>query len=839
MPRRILTLFCLLCLTYSAEGAEIDTYREEYQHGEYSQCLENVSAAIERGVYGEAWHQLKADAQIALGNYEGALLTLKEGVEKYGWSIRLRWQLMQIAPFAGMPELRESTAEEIAKLAQASPWRYTDAENLIVLGEWALSQGADAKDVQDKFYQRARRNNPLHRRPRLAIGALALTKRDFQFAAEVFREAVEQTADDPDYLFGLAQALHGSDPPQAAKLVDGVLEINPNHAAAQIWKADRFIEAERYSEALETLNSVLQTNPKHAEALAFQAAIAFVQADEARFNELRTQALSTWDKNPIVDHVIGRELSQKYRFAEGAKHQRLALGFDENYLDAKKQLAEDLLRLGEEEEGWQLAEEAAKVDGYDVRVYNLLTLHDEISKYATLEAEGLLIRMDQHEADVYGSYVVDLLKSARKELTERYQVELKQPTLVEIFPHPDDFAVRTFGLPGAGGYLGVCFGNVITANSPASQDARPVNWESVLWHEYTHVITLNKTHNRMPRWLSEGISVYEERRRHQTWGERMTPAYRDMILGDDLTPIGELSGAFLAPPSGLHLQFAYYESSLVVEFIVDQYGFDALLHILDDLAVGIPINTAIERHTDPLPKLEEDFKTHVTQLANDYAPGVDWSEPDIADLLEQPTKAGVLVWAKEHPANYRGLCICADLLVQQQKWENAKNVLEQVVSLFPGETGLASPTWQLAEVCRQLGNEEQEHEMLLAIANLDDDHAPALIRLLELEIANENWNAVREHAEQLRGIRSLISQPYKAILSASQHSEDEENVIPALQSLLALDPEDPAELHYQLAKQMAHQGQKETAKRQVLMALEYAPRFGDALNLLLELTASE
>ena len=39
--------------------------------------------------------------------------------------------------------------------------------------------------------------------------------------------------------------------------------------------------------------------------------------------------------------------------------------------------------------------------------------------------------------------------------------------IVEIFPQRKEFAVRTFGLPGADGLLGVCFGRVITANSPA------------------------------------------------------------------------------------------------------------------------------------------------------------------------------------------------------------------------------------------------------------------------------------------------------------------------------------------------------------------------------------
>ena len=128
--------------------------------------------------------------------------------------------------------------------------------------------------------------------------------------------------------------------------------------------------------------------------------------------------------------------------------------------------------------------------------------------------------------------------------------------------------IRTFGLPGGDGFLGVCFGRVITANSPASRGNSPANWEAVLWHEFCHVVTLEKTRNKMPRWLSEGISVYEERQANSTWGQTMTPVYRQMILEGELTPVSRLSGAFLQPKSAMHLQFAYFESSLVVEFLI-------------------------------------------------------------------------------------------------------------------------------------------------------------------------------------------------------------------------------------------------------------------------------
>ena len=73
------------------------------------------------------------------------------------------------------------------------------------------------------------------------------------------------------------------------------------------------------------------------------------------------------------------------------------------------------------------------------------------------------------------------------------------------------------------------------------------------------------------------------------WGQSMNPRYREMVLGDDLTPVSRLSEAFLRPPSPVHLQFAYYESSLVVEYLVEQHGLETLKRILVDLGTGMPI----------------------------------------------------------------------------------------------------------------------------------------------------------------------------------------------------------------------------------------------------------
>src|SRR6185369_17792281 len=91
------------------------------------------------------------------------------------------------------------------------------------------------------------------------------------------------------------------------------------------------------------------------------------------------------------------------------------------------------------------------------------------------------------------------------------------------------------------------------------------------------------------------------------WGEQMNPQYRQMILDDEMKPIEDLSSAFMAPPDGLHLQFAYYQSSLVIEFLVEKFGHPSLVAILKDLGEGKNINEAIPAHTAPMSELEKDF----------------------------------------------------------------------------------------------------------------------------------------------------------------------------------------------------------------------------------------
>jgi tetratricopeptide (TPR) repeat protein len=942
----VIFLLALLFAIRNTMAADLDEAQKQFLAGDYSGCIATLEKAMADRAGGEDRHLLLSKALMTVGRYPDAYKGITNALEQEPWSIRLKWQARDVFLANGQTEAAGRIVDDIVKRVAGEPSSYRDAAALVIFGQAALLKNADPKRVLDQLFDVAKKREPKLRDTYLAAGNLALDKHDYALAAKKFEEGLKELPDDPDMQCGLAQAYEPSDSAIAATALEAALKRNSNHLGSLLMVVDHCIDAEDYDEAKETLERIKEINPWHPDAWSYEAVLAHLKNQPDEEKSAHQAALKFWANNPRVHYLIGLKLSQKYRFAEGAAHQRQALKNDDDYLPAKAQLAHDLLRLGEESEGWKLADEVQKQDAYDVEAYNMVNLRQTMAKYTTLTNRDFLVRMSSHEAALYGNQVLDLLNKERTNLCAKYEMELKRPTIVEIFAEQKDFAVRTFGMPGNPGYLGVCFGSVVTANSPAVQHGHPVNWQAVLYHEFCHVITLQMTKNKMPRWLSEGISVYEEGQQNPSWGQRMTPKYREMILGDELTPVSKLSGAFLDPKSEMHLQFAYYESSLVVEFLVQKYGVEKLKAILRDLGDGIEINEAIGKElnglnklnelnsakatgTDnsekteanshdstsqavaeplgPLEQFEQDFAAFARERAEKLAPTLDFEQPEFTKLnarsrerrrygterekgTNSPTTFRVnpkaetgntnkilaiatnlapieldgtnsgpfprhvpaiptnelaadsnlspeerwQAWAKDHPTNYWVMTRKANDLVEEKQWTEAKPILQKLVEAYPDDVGPDSAYRMLAATHHALGETNLEREVLERFAAKDDEAQDAYGRLMELGVADKNWPSVETNALRYLAVNPLVPPPYRFLAQASQQTQNTRHGIAAYRALLELDPPDLAETHFRLAQLLQRTGDP-SARRHVLQALEEAPRYPAALQLLLEI----
>lgn len=825
----ILAFFALSAAPCTA--SEIDDVKNFFRSGDYEACIKLASEQVEKGVWNELWPRMLIESYLATGDYPAALKAFEKAKERFGESIRMRLVGVRVYKMNNAANKAEEQLAFLEAMYVRTPWRFKS--EAVASGDFFLARGADPKEVLKNCYDPAAKSSPAAEmfEAHMATARMAIEKNDDKVASQSLAKALKLDETEPELFYLLGKSWSATDPVKSAEYFAKSIALNPKFVPSLIQAAEARMSAEDYDSAEEILAEVEKVNPNLPKLWALRAAIAHLQGRYEAEGEARRKGLLPWALNPEVDFTIGKQLAMHYRFAESVEYQTRALKMDADYAPAKTQLAQDLLRLGKTGEGWEVVDAVRKKDPYDVTAFNLRQLKTELEKFATLEAPGFVIRMDAREARIYGQDVVQLLSEARNVLTKKYAVQLEEPVFVEIFPKQKEFAIRTFGMPGGEGFLGVCFGRLITANSPAALQVDS-NWKSVLWHEYCHVVTLQKTKNKMPRWLSEGISVYEERQRNATWGQSMDPLYREMILGTGFVPVSKLSAAFLQPKSPMHLQFAYYESSLVVEYWIEKYGIEVMRRLLDDLSIGMPAAEALKRAPGTLELLDKEFQEYAVALASKYGEGVDF------ERAKEEEKVDAADWLAEHPENYWGLRSQCIAHIKAKKWDDALAIADKLKGMVPGDDSNEGIYALLARIHRGKGNELDERAALIELSERSSDCREALLRLIEIDEKREDWSALEKWCEALQAINPIRSDLQELRAQTYEKQGNAAKAAESLFALLDLQPTDPASIHYRLAKSLKSLGKRKEAKRHVLMALEESPRYKDALELLVEIASS-
>ncbi len=816
--------------------------RELFAQGRYEVVLRVCEYAQRRGQPSWEWRVLHFESLAAIGRYEEAYEEAKATAERFREDLGALLRLHAYFKTHGHEEEAAARLADLNAAARAVPKRERTALDLVHLGEAALVLGADPSKVLEQYFGPAKATKPKGREippglleAHLASARLAMEKEDLKRAGEEYAAALKLAPNEIEALFGMARALLPSDREAGAGYLEKTLAEAPVHFGALLLQAESAINFERYEAAGEYLALVESVNPRHPEAHAYRAILAELErADHAAFAREREAALSVWRDNPAIDHLIGRVLSRKYRYAEGAEAQRRALALDPDFLPAKLQLALDSLRLGRIEEAWPLAKEVAAADPYNVLAYNLEVLEKEIASFASVRTDDFIVRLPPDEAAIYGGRVVELLTEAKRVLGEKYGLVIEQPTLVEFYPDQQDFAIRSFGSLGGDGLLGVCFGSVVTMNSPGSVTAAKSNWEATLWHEYCHVVTLTATKNKMPRWLSEGISVYEEKQRQPNWGQGMNPEYRRMILEEGaLTPVRDMSQAFFQAKSSLHVMFAYYQSMLVVEHLVEAYGLEALRGILADLAEGVLVNDAISRHTAPMEAFEKSFADATVRLAESYGAGVDWRKPEPGEM-DPRSVLSVGAFLKRHPSNFEARRIFTALLVEQENWDAAVESADALIALLPEHTGERNGYSLKALALRGRKDAAGEAAVLEQLAARSAEAFQAYNRLIEVGFESGDWDTVIANAVRGLAINPFTERIHYCRGCAHEAKAETDLAVRSFENALRLGPANPSEVRFRLARLLKEEDATQ-AKRHVLDALADSLRYREAHGLLLEI----
>ena len=110
-----------------------------------------------------------------------------------------------------------------------SGWRLLLLRVRLTTGEYPEARQFATELLRDYRYRSNAEALWLFHLAYAATGELALAKRDFKLAGQIFTRAVGQYPDDADLLYGLAKAYAESDPSQMEEPLHTAMFTNPDH----------------------------------------------------------------------------------------------------------------------------------------------------------------------------------------------------------------------------------------------------------------------------------------------------------------------------------------------------------------------------------------------------------------------------------------------------------------------------------------------------------------------------------------------------------------------------------------------------------------------------------
>ncbi len=693
-----------------------------------------------------------------------------------------------------------------------------------------------------KAYDEAAALAPGDPRPTVAVGDLFLAKYNATEAHATYRQVLTANANQPDALLGEARALEFDGAPGALTLATRALESNPNHVGARVFLARQQLRTEDFDQAREEVERALEVDPKSLEALSVLAAVYYLTGDRRAYGETRDRALALNPVYPDLFNTVAELAVDTRKYADAVDLARQAVERDSLSWWGWGMLGINQLRTGLLEVGRANLERAFAGDPYNVWFKNNLDLLDTFNQYRTVETPHFRIMLHGSEADLLEPYITTLAEEAYAALRTRYGAEPPLPIRLELYPRSADFSVRTLGLVGLGA-LGVSFGSTLVMDSPSARDAGEFNWQSTFWHELAHAYHLALSDHNVPRWFSEGLAVREQRVARPWWGHRVSPAWLQAYDAGQMPPVSQLNDAFVRPAFPEQVVLAYYQGSLVFDWIEESWGFQSIRDFLGGFRAGRGTADLARDLLGLSPEaMDAAFDEYVRErFATEFASVASGLEPTPLGRAAGRGTAGsndvevLFGTARQRPGDFQARLRLGRALVAAERYDEAEPELRAALRLFPTYGGPDGPYYQLAVIHEARGEMREAADALRAASRLSESAYDGLVH--EVELRRELGDTEGERVALARAVELFPYDVEAHVRLAELHADagDTDGAVIERQAVVALAPVDIAQARYRLALALRAAGRLDQARSEVLRALEVAPGYEEALELLLEL----
>jgi cellulose synthase operon protein C len=392
---------------------------------------------------------------------------------------------------------------------------------------------------------------------------------------------------------------------------------------------------------------------------------------------------------------------------------------------------------------------------------------------------------------------------------------------VEVYPDHEDFAVRTVGMPGLGA-LGVTFSDpvvmeargVVAMDSPSASDPQrkpgSFHWATTLWHEMSHVYVLSMTEDRVPRWFTEGLAVYEETATNKDWGDRLDPPSIQAIKNHKLLPVADLDRGYIHPTYPEQVIVSYFQGGRVITYIVEKWGYGTVLNMIHDYANRMSTPEVIEKELKMKP---EDFDKQ-------FLPWLEAQTKTTVDGFESWTKR-----VRELNEN-----------AKNKDWAAVVKEGLEIRDIYPDFVEAGSVYEALDRAYEATGEKAKGKEQLERYAEVGGREPDTLNHLADLQLEAGDKRGAARTLERLNYVYLRDEHAHQKLGDLELELNNPPAAIREYQAVLAGKPVDPAGAHFQLAKALQAAKRTAEAREEVFTALELAPEYKPAQKLLLELT---
>jgi tetratricopeptide (TPR) repeat protein len=683
-----------------------------------------------------------------------------------------------------------------------------------------------------RAYDEAIAKDPRNLDARVRLAELFLSRYNSADAKRAIAEALRQDGSHVPALIVEARRRDFDHEPGADSVLARALREDADNVAARTLLARFRADVESFTSAATEIDRALASAGDDLDALAFAAALRFVTGDSAGYRAARSRFASLYPRNAAM-HVATAELLGRVRqYARAATVAREGTQLDPRNWRAHAVLGNNLLRLGRVEEARGALETAFRGDPYDLWTKNTLDLLDTFGEYDVVRRGPFELMIEKAESELLGLYLGELAERAHAVFAPRYGFRPAERIRMEVYRSHADFSVRTVGLAGLGA-LGVSFGNTVAFDSPAARDMGTFNWGSTAWHELAHTFTLGASDMRVPRWFSEGLSVYEERRARPGWGQRVSPAFLRAYAQRRLYPASRLNDGFIRPQYPQQVMHSYYQASLVCEMIAKDFGERALMDLLRAYRDGQDTPQAIRSVLKlDLPAFDARFTAY---MQTRFGAAMAALREGAAAAEEEMSPREMVARAGAQPGNYTLQLQAGRALMQRGDTTGALVPLERARALFPEYAGAEGPYPLLVRAHLARGDRRGAGQLLRQMLALGELPHDAYTMLADLAIETGDTATAIDALDALMYVNPYDVARHEQLAALAARAGNRAMAVRERRAIVALKPVDRAAALYNLAVAYREAGDVANARRTVLRALEDAPNYERAQTLLLEL----